>query len=71
MEIINKTKTSQKFGDVMVGDVFMYENEYYIKIDTVDSYTTKQLYGIRLDTGMRFKFLDTDNVDICNAQLYI
>lgn len=73
MKINDKRSVSQvTFGSLEVGDVFVDEGEFYIKINQLDGGTRNiAINSICLETGLEAGFVDFRMVEKVNAELVI
>ena len=54
-----------KFKNLEIGDVFIYDNELFMKTDAIDWNT------INLQTGMMIKFEDTLPIEDVNIEINV
>lgn len=67
MKIINNTKNNQvRFSELKIGDVFEYQNKYYLKTGTYEYINT-----INLNTFLLEEFLDTTLVTPKDSKLIL
>lgn len=67
MKIINNTKSNQvRFSELKTGDVFEYQNKYYLKTETYEYINT-----INLNTFFLEEFLDTTLVTPKDSKLIL
>lgn len=64
--IINDRRNSKVIRELSEGDIFSFDNEYYIYADDVDAYI-----GINLQSGKRRFFRDDDKITSIRATLII
>lgn len=64
MEIVrNKNSITKRYDEVKMGDVFYYDGQIYLKMDTDGS--------VDLSDGATFEFQPTTEVKIVSAKLII
>lgn len=64
MEIVrNKNSITKRYDEVKMGDVFYYDGQIYLKMDTNES--------VDLSDGTTFEFQPTTEVKIVSARLII
>jgi hypothetical protein len=64
--IINDKRNSKVVRELSEGDIFTFDNEYYIYIDDDDTY-----FGVNLQSGRRRRFRDIDKISLVRATLTI
>lgn len=72
MKITDKTKTIQmEYGEVKVGVVFKYMDEYYITIEEIDDDDKNSYNCVNLYNGELCYFNYSTIVEVPNAELVI
>ena len=69
MEIISNIKR-WAFEEVNPGDVFVYNDKYYIKTGRWEK-DDEQAYAVNLQGGEVIRFTGTEIVWVCDSELYI
>ena len=62
---------THEFRDVATGDVFMFKQNLYMRIQNVSSCDGLRYNAVTLKEGLLMTFKDTDNVVVIDADLVI
>lgn len=72
MRINNNLDETKRFSEVMVGDIFALNGDYYLKIDTVFDIEEDEINAINLSRNyVESLFSDTYVIPYPNAELLI
>lgn len=69
--VYNNKQNTYEFRMVARGNVFLFNGNAYVKIQTVKSNSGIRYNAITLQDGLLMTFTDTDNVTIADADLVI
>lgn len=62
---------AHEFREVATGDVFMFKENLYMRIQKVNSCDSLRYNAVTLKDGFLMTFKDTDNVAVIDADLVI
>ena len=72
MKIVDTRKTATKtFGSLDRGDIFMYNNEIYMKVAEMQSPAGRTVNAIMLGLGSDVRFCELKQVEPINCELRI
>jgi len=69
MKIVD-VKNVITFGDTLYGEMFRYNEQYFMRTKTIDSFTG-QFNAVNLDTGEMLFFLEDTTVHVVNGHIEI
>ena len=69
--VYNGQQKTHEFREVATGDVFMFKQNLYMRIQNVSSCDGLRYNAVTLKEGLLMTFKDTDNVVVIDADLVI
>ena len=69
--VYNGQQKTHEFREVATGDVFMFKQNLYMRIQNVSSCDGLRYNAVTLKEGLLMTFKDTDNVAVIDADLVI
>lgn len=69
--VYNGQQKTHEFREVATGDVFMFKENLYMRIQNVSSCDGLRYNAVTLKDGFLMTFKDTDNVAVIDADLVI
>lgn len=69
--VYNGQQKTHEFREVATGDVFMFKENLYMRIQNVSSCDGLRYNAVTLKDGFLMTFKDTDNVVVIDADLVI
>lgn len=69
--VYNGQQKTHEFREVATGDVFMFKQNLYMRIQNVSSCDGLRYNAVTLKEGLLMTFKDTDNVALIDADLVI
>lgn len=72
MKVVDTRRTATKaFGSLDRGDIFMYNNEIYMKVAEMQSPADRTVNAIMLGLGLDTRFCELEQVEPINCELRI
>lgn len=69
--VYNGQQKTHEFREVATGDVFLFKETLYMRIQNVNSFDSPRYNAATLKEGLLMTFKDTDNVAVIDADLVI
>ena len=69
--VYNGQQKTHEFREVATGDVFLFKETLYMRIQNVNSFDSPRYNAVTLKDGFLMTFKDTDNVAVIDADLVI